>query len=140
MAQTIRFIPGRDIGVQVGQGGFGPADYFTGYVSPERLSGAPDMPASALRVSFAPGGRTNWHTHEDGQILIVTSGNGIVAGRDGWVQAITAGDVVEIPGGVEHWHGAVSDGPMQHIAIQTSGAQWLEPVSEEDYAKAHPLR
>jgi len=137
MPNELRHIPATEIGVKIGEGGFGPADYFTGAVSPERLSGADDMPASALRVSFAPGGRTNWHTHDDGQILIVTSGNGIVADRNGWVRHITTGDVVEIPGGVEHWHGAVADGPMQHIAIQTAGATWLEPVSEEDYTAAH---
>lgn len=139
MSKALRLIPAKEVGVKVGKGGFGPADYFTGSVSPERLSGAADMPASALRVSFAPGGRTNWHTHDEGQILIVTSGNGIVADRTGWVRHITTGDVVEIPGGVEHWHGAVADGPMQHIAIQTDGATWLEPVSEDDYAEAQPV-
>ena len=134
----LRHIKAGEIGVQIGSGGYGPADYFTGKVSPERLSGAPDMPASMLRVSFPPGARTNWHTHDDGQILYVTSGNGIVADRTGWVRHITVGDIVEIPGGVEHWHGAVAEHPMQHIAIQTAGATWLEPVSEEDYAAAQP--
>ncbi|WP_147125930.1 cupin domain-containing protein [Shimia ponticola] len=138
MPNELRHIPATTIGVQIGQGGLGPADYFTGAVSPERLSGAEDMPASALRVSFAPGARTNWHTHDDGQILIVTSGNGIVADRDGWIRHITTGDVVEIPGGVEHWHGALANGPMQHIAIQTASATWLEPVTEEDYAASQP--
>ena len=57
-------------------------------------------------VFFAPGARTHWHTHDQGQILVVTSGEGRARARDGSGGKLTAGDVVWIPPGEEHWHGA----------------------------------
>ena len=57
-------------------------------------------------VSFAPGARTHWHSHDGGQVLVVTSGSGRIYDRDGNGSPISAGDVVFIEPGVEHWHGA----------------------------------
>ena len=114
----------------------GPADHFGGTVSIETLSNHADIAASVLRVSLVPGARTAWHTHPAGQVLLVTSGNGLVATRD-WSRRMSAGDVVEIPAGVEHWHGAASATPMQHVAVQPDPAtEWLEPVTDEDHARA----
>ncbi len=108
--------------------------HFTGTVTLEPLSVATDIPANVLRVSFAPGARTAWHTHPAGQILVVTSGNGTIATRE-WTRRMSVGDVVEIPANVEHWHGATPDTPMQHIAIQPDpGTAWLEQVAEDDFA------
>ena len=114
----------------------GPAEWFSGQVTIETLSNHDDIAASALRVSFAPGARTAWHTHPAGQILLVTSGNGLVATRE-WSRRMSAGDVVEIPAGVEHWHGAASATPMQHLAIQPDPATaWLELVGDDEHASA----
>ena len=54
-------------------------DYFTGQVWQELIAEAP-APARvrALRVTFAPGARTAWHTHPLGQTLHVVSGVGLV--------------------------------------------------------------
>jgi quercetin dioxygenase-like cupin family protein len=87
-------------------------------------------------VSFAPGGRTHWHSHDGGQVLVVTSGRGLVYDRDGGGSAITAGDVVFIEPGVEHWHGAAPDSSMVHLAISLNGHEWLEPVADADYEAA----
>ena len=112
----------------------GPSEYFVGQVQIERLSNHADIALTQMRVTFAPGARTAWHTHEVGQVLYVTSGNGLFGTRDR-VFPITVGDVVDIPAGVEHWHGAGLDTPMQHIATQPSAvAGWLEQVSDADYA------
>jgi quercetin dioxygenase-like cupin family protein len=88
-------------------------------------------------VSFAPGGRTYWHTHGQGQILIVTSGAGWVYDRDGNGGEIGVGDIVFIPAGLEHWHGATDDSFLVHLAISLQGHEWLEEVSEEAYRRAH---
>src|SRR5579859_8065582 len=85
-------------------------------------------------VSISPGARTHWHSHDGGQVLVVTSGLGRVADRDGDGDAIAAGDIVFIPPGVEHWHGATAESPMTHIAISLQGHDWLEPVADADYA------
>ena len=84
-----------------------PAQNFTGSVQVEMLH-APAAPArtSAGTVSFAAGARTAWHTHPLGQTLVVTSGIGRVQRWGGPAQEIKAGDVVHIPAGVRHWHGA----------------------------------
>jgi quercetin dioxygenase-like cupin family protein len=118
--------------------GKGPADYFTGTVRIDPLIEPPE-PARmrAANVTFEPGARTAWHRHPLGQTLIVTAGLGWVQRWGGAVAEIRPGDVVWIPPGEKHWHGATPTTAMTHIAIQEalndSVAEWLEPVSEEQY-------
>ena len=120
-----------------------PADHFTGSArvdssfhasAPARISGA--------RVLFEPGARTAWHVHPLGQTLIVTAGTGRVQRWGDPVEEIRQGDVVWIPPGQKHWHGAAPNSSMTHIAIteQLDGktVDWMEKVSDEQY-KA-PLR
>ena len=119
----------------------GPADYFTGTVWLDPIVNAP-APArvAAARVSFEPGARTAWHTHPLGQTLYVVSGVGRVQKEGEPVREIRAGDTVWIPPGEKHWHGAAPDHAMTHIAMQEavdgSAVEWLEQVSDADYAKA----
>lgn len=91
-------------------------------------------------VSFEPGARTAWHTHPLGQTLIVTAGEGRVQMWDGPVQVIKPGDVVFIPPGVKHWHGAGPQSAMTHVAIAEAlngkSVDWLEHVSDEHYRAA----
>ena len=112
--------------------------YFTGQVWQETVIGdGAETDIRALRVTFAPGARTAWHTHPRGQTLHVLSGVGRVATRGGPVEVIRQGDTVWIPPGEEHWHGAAPDRMMCHLAIQESvdgrAADWLEHVSDTDY-------
>jgi quercetin dioxygenase-like cupin family protein len=114
-------------------------DYFTGTVWQDPIASAP-APArlAATRVSFEPGARTAWHTHPLGQTLYVVSGVGRVQTLGGPVREIRAGDVVWIPPGEKHWHGASPTNGMTHIAMQEaldgSFATWMEQVSDADYA------
>jgi len=114
-------------------------DWFTGEVWQDPVIEAP-APARvrALVVHFAPGGRTNWHTHPLGQTLLVTAGVGRVQLKGGPVRRIAAGDTVWIAPGEEHWHGAAPDCAMTHLAIQEaldgSNVTWLQPVTDADYA------
>lgn len=95
-------------------------------------------PMIADTVTFAPGVRNNWHIHQAGQILLVTNGRGWYqeAGKD--AQPLRAGDIVKIPGGVKHWHGASKDCWFSHVALEDwSKGQptWLERLSDEEYEK-----
>jgi len=116
----------------------GSADYFTGSVRIEPLAEAasPGRVVCA-RVTFEPGARTAWHTHPLGQTLIVTSGSGLAQRWDGPIEAINPGDVVWIPAGEKHWHGASATAAMTHIAIQEKldgkAVDWLEQVTELQY-------
>ena len=89
----------------------------------------------AANVFFTPGARTHWHTHARGQVLVVTSGEGRAQTRNGGGGRLTAGDVVWIPPGEEHWHGAAPGSSMLHMAISLGDADWLEPVTDEEYGE-----
>lgn len=94
-------------------------------------------------VTFEPGCRNNWHIHYaksgGGQILLCTGGRGWYQEWGKEAQELHAGDVVVIPEGVKHWHGAAYDSWFVHIAVEVPGEEvyneWLEAVSEEDYRK-----
>jgi quercetin dioxygenase-like cupin family protein/alkylhydroperoxidase/carboxymuconolactone decarboxylase family protein YurZ len=116
----------------------GSAEYFTGSVMVNMLFTAhePSRTTGGV-VTFQPGARTAWHSHPLGQTLIVTAGTGRIQQWDGPIEEIRQGDVVRIPPGVKHWHGAAADTAMTHIAIQESldgkTAGWQEQVSDEQY-------
>ena len=94
-------------------------------------------------VTFEPGCRNNWHIHNaksgGGQMLIVTAGEGWYQEWDKPARRLKPGDVVNIPAGVKHWHGAAKDSWFQHLAIEVPGegtsTEWCEPVSDEEYNK-----
>jgi quercetin dioxygenase-like cupin family protein len=115
-----------------------PAAYFTGNVRVDPLC-RPPAPArvQSTSVTFEPGARTAWHTHPLGQTLVVTAGCGRVQCWDQPIQEIRAGDVVWIPAGEKHWHGAAPTTALTHIAIHEhldgKNADWLEHVSDAQY-------
>ena len=116
----------------------GPADYFTGSVQIDsRFQRSDPARVGGATVTFQPGARTAWHTHPLGQTLIVTSGSGWVQREGGPKQDIRPGDIVWIPPGVKHWHGATSNAAMTHIAITEAlngnVVKWMEKVSDEQY-------
>jgi quercetin dioxygenase-like cupin family protein len=116
----------------------GPADWFTGAVRIDPLL-QPPAPARVVgaSVTFEPGARTAWHTHPLGQTLIVLAGCGRAQRQGGPVETIHPGDVVWIPPGEKHWHGAAPTTGMTHIAIQENldgkVVDWMEPVTDEQY-------
>ena len=116
-----------------------PAEHFTGTarvggwlqaVAPARVYGA--------TVAFEPGARTHWHVHPLGQTLVVTAGTGRVQRWGGPVQEIRPGDVIQVPPGVKHWHGASPGTPMTHVALveqpgNGSSTEWMEEVTDDQY-------
>jgi len=120
-----------------------PAENFTGSVRVDQQfqASAPGR-ASGARVTFEPGARTAWHSHPLGQTLIVTSGVGRVQRWGDPVDEIRPGDIVWIPAGQKHWHGASPTTSMSHIAIgerlDGKSVDWMEKVTDEQYGA--PLR
>ena len=82
----------------------------------------------ANSIFFTPGSRTFWHRHERGQLLVVTSGLGLVCVDGEEPQQIRAGDVVWCPPGERHWHGATADTYMTHLAVSLGATQWETEV------------
>lgn len=91
-------------------------------------------------VTFEPGCRNNWHIHHNNkQILLVTGGRGFY---QEWGKApveLLPGDVVEVPPGTKHWHGAAPDSWFSHLSVEAAqeGAynEWLEPVTDDQYSQ-----
>ena len=116
----------------------GPSANFTGNVRVERLfDTAFTGQLTGGSVTFEPGARTAWHTHPHGQVLIITAGIGRVQRWGDAVVEVRAGDVVRIPPGQKHWHGAAPQSSMTHIAITEpvdgAAVEWMERVSDEQY-------
>ena len=93
-------------------------------------------------VTFEPGCRNNWHIHQaekgGGQILLCTAGRGWYQEWGQPARELHAGDVVQIPAGVKHWHGAAKDSWFAHLSVEVPGEntknEWLEPVNDEAYS------
>jgi len=118
-----------------------PKEYFTGTVWQDPIiTAAAPARVVANRVAFEPGARTAWHTHPLGQTLYVVFGVGRVQAKGGPVREIKSGDVVWIPPGEKHWHGAGPTTAMVHIAMQESldgsPVTWMEYVTDAEYAVA----
>ena len=122
---------------------YAPASNFTGTVrqdmrfqmfEPGRVRGA--------IVTFEPGARTNWHTHPLGQTLIITAGLGWVQTEGGPVEEVRPGDIITFGPGERHWHGGSATTSMSHIAIgeviDGRSADWMEPVTEQQYLSSAP--
>jgi quercetin dioxygenase-like cupin family protein len=117
-----------------------PADWFTGTVWQDPIVEA-DEPSRvrAVTVHFAPGARTNWHTHPLGQTLQVFSGFGLAQKLGEPAIELRPGDTLWIAPGEKHWHGAGPDTAMIHIAIHEAldgkHVDWMEPVTDDQYSR-----
>ena len=123
---------------QIGQKNDAYAKYFAGQSYLNVLSKDQVFIAN---VTFEPGCRNNWHVHHStnggGQILIVTAGRGYYQEWGKAPRELHAGDVVNIPANVKHWHGAAPSEWFQHLSIEVPGEnnsnEWLEPVDKNFY-------
>ena len=114
------------------------AKYFIGqsYLAPVSTSQVP-----VYNVTFEPACRNNWHIHHakngGGQMLICVAGRGWYQEYGKEPRELHPGDVVNIPAGVKHWHGAAKDTWFQHLAVEVpgdeTGTEWCEPVGDEEY-------
>ncbi|MFW9994499.1 MAG: cupin domain-containing protein [Candidatus Odinarchaeota archaeon] len=114
-------------------------DVFTGAAWVEMLVTDQVYNCPVYNVTFEPGARNNWHSHPGGQILLITGGKGYYQESGKPARSLTAGDVVEIPPNVKHWHGAAKDSWFTHLGITTNpqagAAEWFEEVSDQEYNK-----
>lgn len=112
--------------------------YFTGQSYLQGLAKSPDGKELVANVTFEPGCRNNWHIHTTGyQILLVTGGEGLYQEEGKKARLLRAGDVIVTEKGVKHWHGGTKDSWFVHLAITSGVSEFLEAVTEDDYALAH---
>ena len=141
-AEVYRDDPGVSGGIfGLGQPNNSYARYFTGksYLNP--LTN-PEETIFLANVTFEPGCRNHWHIHHAAkggvQLLLCTYGRGWYQAWGGEARELRPGDVVHIPAGVKHWHGAAKDSWFSHIAFEAPGedcsTEWCEPVDAGQYA------
>lgn len=116
---------GRQVGVPTEQR----SETFSGGVWADTVLAQTDG-VTVNHVFFVPGGRTYWHSHERGQLLHVTSGEGWVCERGGRRERIRSGDVVWAPPGEEHWHGATDEHALHHLAVSLGATSWQDEVAD----------
>ena len=122
-----------------------PNDAFAKYfIGQSYLAPVSTAQVGIYNVTFEPGCRNNWHIHHaqsgGGQILICVAGRGFYQEAGKPAQELHPGDVVNIPVGVKHWHGAAPDSWFSHLTVEVPGTEtaneWLEAVNDAEYAKA----
>jgi quercetin dioxygenase-like cupin family protein len=120
----------------------GPTEWFSGTVFIDSVATpAAGSRLSASSVHFTPGARTAWHTHPNGQTILVTEGVGLCQRRGGPVEVIRSGDRVFFEPGEDHWHGATPDRFMTHLAMHEvdddgNAVTWGDHVTDEEYEAA----
>ncbi len=118
------------------------AQYFVGKSYLKPLTD-PKETVFMANVTFEPGCRNNWHIHKaakgGGQILLCAGGRGWYQEWGQAARELNPGDVVVIPAGVKHWHGAAKDSWFSHVAVEVPGEatanEWCEPVSADEYRR-----
>src|SRR6266568_7460367 len=95
--------------------------YFDGEVKTLQLVGPKQSnEIELLAVYFSAGARTIPHIHEQDQVLQIIEGQGIVATETEKL-LVSIGDVITIPAGMWHWHGATREQAMAHISTMKRG-------------------
>ena len=105
------------------------SEYFVGEVRVQPLVRAEDG-IDVIVVRFSAGARTYLHSHAVPQVLHCIEGRGILA-TDSETNHVGPGDVVHIPAGEMHWHGAEPDSHFVHVSIR--------PPGESIWTKTDPL-
>ncbi len=89
---------------------------------------------SAARRSFEAGARTAWHSHDNGQLLMVEKGRMRAQKRGQAVKEFGAGESEYTGPNVEHWHGAAAAEPLVQINVGFGGgSKWFADVTDEEY-------
>jgi len=102
---------------------------FTGKVAPH-----PTADIRTLRYSFEPGARTNWHSHEGGQVILIEQGHMRTQEDGGPIREFSPRQAVTTAPGVKHWHGALPNESLTQVALSFGATNWMERVSDAQYS------
>jgi quercetin dioxygenase-like cupin family protein len=87
------------------------------------------------RVQFEPGARTYWHSHPNGQLILVEKGAGRAQKQGEAMKELRIGDSVYTAPNVLHWHGAAPDQSMTQVTVGFGGmTAWRQEVTEAEYS------
>jgi quercetin dioxygenase-like cupin family protein len=111
--------------------------------TPPRFTGTSTaMEAKDLTIArrrFEPGARTYWHSHDNGQLLLVEQGRMRLQKRGDMMRELGVGQSDYTAPNIVHWHGAAPDQALVQINAGFGGvAKWFEEVSADQYAGKKP--
>jgi quercetin dioxygenase-like cupin family protein len=98
-----------------------------------KVTGHPTSDIRMLRYSFEPGARTNWHSHEGGQVVLIEQGHLRVQEAGGPVRVYAPRQAFTSAPGVKHWHGALPDEPLTQVSLSFGATTWMEKVTDAQY-------
>ena len=99
-----------------------------------KVTGHPTGDIRMNRYSFEPGGRTNWHSHTAGQVVLIERGHARVQERGGPIRDLAPRQAFTAEPGVVHWHGALPNEGLTQVSLSFGVTNWMEKVTDEQYA------
>ncbi len=99
-----------------------------------KVTGHPTTDIRMLRYSFEPGARTNWHSHEGGQVILIEKGHARVQEAGGAIREMGPRESFVTAAGVKHWHGAVPSEGLTQVSLSFGATNWMEKVSDAQYS------
>ncbi len=105
------------------------SEHFIGRVRVQPVV-TPEQGLDIVVVRFEAGARTYLHAHAAPQVLHCIEGAGILA-TEHERNAVGPGDIVHVPAGEMHWHGATDGGPFVHLSVR--------PPGDTTWTKTDPL-
>jgi quercetin dioxygenase-like cupin family protein len=99
-----------------------------------KVTGRPTTDIRMLRYSFEPGARTNWHSHEGGQVILIEKGTARVQEAGAAIREIGPRESFVTAPGVRHWHGAMPNEPLTQVSLSFGATNWMEKVSDAQYS------
>ena len=101
-----------------------PAEWFEGRVEMEPVLEVADPVLRQNRVHFHDGAHTRWHLHLGDQVLYFVEGHGMAEDSTGVRLECEPGDVVAVPPGTRHIHGARPGASAVHVAVTAGETIW----------------
>ena len=98
-----------------------------------KVTGHPTGDIRMLRYSFEPGARTNWHSHEGGQVILIEKGRARVQEAGGAMREIGPRESFVTAPDVKHWHGALPGEPLTQVSLSFGATNWMEKVTDDQY-------
>lgn len=99
-----------------------------------KVTGHSTSDIRTLRYSFEPGARTNWHSHEGGQVILIEKGHARVQEAGGAMRELGPRESVVTAAGVKHWHGATPNEGLTQVSLSFGATNWMEKVSDAQYS------
>ena len=89
---------------------------------------------TVARRSFEAGARSAWHSHDNGQLLMVEDGRMRTQKKGGAIKELGKGESDYTGPKIVHWHGAVPGQALVQINVGFGGeTKWMEKVTDAEY-------